>query len=148
VPRIVVRAESESDSNNEITIKVNAFLEPMRTCFCKQGDHPYLVIERALNKPDEWLNEEGNIDSDKVVPNANTCAMDIHLLPVVKTEHYDHETDPSFKEIKMKMQVLTGSDKTCLLKFSVRRADNDDKRPDKVYGYHLTNTELVIKQIE
>ena len=66
VPRIVVRAESESDSNNEITIELSAILEPMKTCCWKIGDHPYLIIERALGKPEEWCDESGNLIQEKV----------------------------------------------------------------------------------
>ena len=103
VARIIVRAESESDSNNEITIELQALLEPMKTCCWKIGDHPYLVIERALSKPDEWLDESGNLIPEKIEENADTCTMNIDLIPVVKLDHISNESNPHFKEFKKKM---------------------------------------------
>lgn len=68
VPKILIRAKSESDSNNEITIEVKAMLQPMKTCCWKIGDQPYLIIERAHNKPEEWCDEQGNLILSKIEP--------------------------------------------------------------------------------
>jgi len=144
-PKIIVRAESESDSNNEITIELKAILDPMKTCCWKIGDHPYLIIERALNKPEDWLTEDGKeLDPNKIDPGADTCSIGVDLIPVVKLDHMHYNAQPEFKEFKKKIQVFTGPDKNALLKFSIKRYDENGIH--KPYGYFLSNVDQIMKQ--
>ena len=49
---IVIRAETISDSNNEVTIEVHATIKSMKGCIpiCRRDDNPQLFIERAASE--------------------------------------------------------------------------------------------------
>ena len=49
--KIIIKAETVSDGNNEITIQAEAFLESIKG-WCRDFDWPYLMIERARMPPE------------------------------------------------------------------------------------------------
>lgn len=48
IGKIIIRAESQTDGNNMMEIKVSASLDSLRGWWCGDRDAPYLVIKRAF----------------------------------------------------------------------------------------------------
>lgn len=55
--KIIAKAESVGDSNNEVILQIDAVLKPMRGCICREIDYPYLLIERASSSLPEKFAE-------------------------------------------------------------------------------------------
>ena len=47
--KLIIKAETVKDNNNETEIKIEAQITQMRKCYnlCRTFDHPYLLIDRA-----------------------------------------------------------------------------------------------------
>lgn len=80
--KIIIKAESPNDSNNDVNFTLQAKVKSLRRgCFCcREVDGPYLLIERARNPPENL--PLGGIT--KETTNINTCSAD--MIPVVKTD--------------------------------------------------------------
>lgn len=93
--KIIIRAENVDGGNNEIHMQVEARLTPMRSCFCRGNDKPYLVIERARNIP-ESLMENGEIRNliwEDLALSAEEMS-DADMVPVFKSEHKINDINP------------------------------------------------------
>jgi hypothetical protein len=122
----------------------------MRSCLCIGHDNPYLVIYRARIIPDFLKDEDGETktftwkDYEKGgIPDEELKSAD--LIPVAKTEPILDEISPTFKEIKEKMQIITGGGKKSgksILRFSVKCWD-EDSGDHKCYGSFVTQIDCL-----
>jgi hypothetical protein len=94
--KIVIKAETASESNNDITIECEANLYASFKGWCRGEDKPYLQIERARNTPSEL--KEGLTHE-----HCNLDCTDFDMIPVAHTPHIDEDLNPKFEKIKKKM---------------------------------------------
>lgn len=75
---------------------------------------------------------------------------DADLVPVYKSTPIIEQIGdlmPKFKKFEQKVQVLSNGDQHCLLRFSVRKYD-EDKGHHLSYGYCTTTLDILSKNLE
>ena len=116
--KMTVKAESPSDSNNDVQMKLSAKVETKKGCipWFRTPDDVFLLVERARNQPTEQQMPEGGI-----LMNPNYDCKDLDMIPVVKTKVQYNQLEPEFNFTK-KMVVFCNGNKKCILKFTIKKA--------------------------
>lgn len=87
--KLIIKAESVGDSNNDITLQVECVIPYMKVCFnlCRHYDKPYLIIERSRDLA-QILEKNKDIVINKKTNETQPRNFD---LPAEKTKDKDGE---------------------------------------------------------
>jgi hypothetical protein len=127
--RIIIRADSVTDSNYEMTVNVTAMLVSKRRtkltfgCFHGYPNNPYLTVERALSDDDSF---------------GQTEWMKVYQSPV----QYD-TIEPEFPQVTIKLQRLCDGNKTLPIRWTVWSQVGDGR---KMYGESVQSLNDIDRQ--
>jgi len=105
--------------------------------WCRDFDWPYLVIERAMNCPEDYKGGKLRITDDNV-----DCSS-FSMVIVYSSDAIFNTTHPEFPLVKMKMQEICNGDKHAFLRFSLKKYDPEYHSNNKVYGSFTSNADIL-----